>query len=149
MIEIDAKLVWNGELIKGQMKRRLHNNLKNALSLFLNTLKAKLSRDGAEHFHSLPGEPPLVQSANLINSLEWSITEDAEQKTGIVSTDALYAQTLEFGGTLQAPSSSKIHATRPIQGWKKPVTIAPRPAWMPVWMALQDKIKEILASGFK
>lgn len=57
-------------------------------------------RGGKVHVASAPGEPPAIDTGNLINSIQEDFPNEI---TGVVYTPVAYAPILEFGGAHIAP----------------------------------------------
>ena len=139
---------WNGEKVKQEVRYGLLKNLQKALQVYSTELKRVIGVQSPHpRIHSNPGEPPLAQSRNLVNSIreQLDLEPSTQNITGTVTTDVAYAETLEFGGILQVDASDKKYATRPISPLYRHATyVAPRPAWIPTFERLRETLIKIL-----
>jgi hypothetical protein len=120
--------------------------LERTLSQVVGSIPATSSKNAGNRRqlrHSAPGQPPFVQTFNLASSLTISQSSGSRilqrgRLTTRISTRVPYAKTLELGGTFNLPQTSSLRRwarwtlTNPIPQNKTP-TIAPRPAWIPVF----------------
>lgn len=164
-----VNLVWNGPRIEAQLYARLARNLRIATKFYHGEVTrifktqpwgSKAIGGGLRRkaFKSSPTKgPPYKQTGNLANSPVWSVrvgTRNAfftgGRMKGRNSTEVKYAKNLELGGaTVRIPQSQKIHTAvrlvNPIPKRKTPVSISPRPVWIPLLERLTPKLLKILA----
>lgn len=81
------------------------------------------------HRASAPGQAPAIDTGRLINSIMF---RQETPLTATVSSNAIYARRLEYGGTDS-----------------RGVYIAPRPAWRPAVMMHEDKFRERIEAAVR
>jgi len=153
MFEIKVNKKWYGDRIAKSLYARISKNILAALNHYRFALMREIGVWGSDFItstkrirrrHSSPGESPLKQTGNLYKSIKTEIGGPSGL-TGNIYSDVPYAKTLELGGVYQESQDEKSHTTvRLINPLKNPVSIAPRPAWVPVLKRETDKIIKIL-----
>lgn len=95
-----------------------------------------------------PGESPNWQSQNLGLSVKLSESKVGGKFSSRISSNALYAATVEFGGIFST-------ATKPFAKYKiipEPLparNMAARPAWVPTFMKLQEPMIKTISDSIK
>ena len=163
MFGMQVTIRWSGDRISQQLMTSLRINLRTIGIALSSAIKKKISVWGSTPLggiwrfrdqHSDPGQPPLQQTGELHNSIIDLYRHTNVQLTAEVSSDVAYADELELGGTSQVNQFNKVHTSfRLVNPLTHPFTIAPRPAWLPVfksllnWMILQLKQSKTISGG--
>lgn len=164
---VSHTIKWGGAVWYSDIKKAAKIGVKEAISIYFWTLRGILSRGwGSIQYrgnarktikHSQPGEPPLIQTENLVNSLNvltgnraarmyftnvWdnksgssAMFMNEEQHVACVYTDVPYAKELEYGGLAGPYKAHLLKYTywRLINPIRHTINIAPRPAWRPAY----------------
>ena len=144
---ITINLQWNGSTVHSNMRTVLITGIKQAVTIYKTDLIRTLSRKwgsiplgGTKRlrlWHSKPGQPPFIQTKNLVNSIKTAIYQKGNgwdmKLVGEIFTLVPYAQTLEYGG-ISARLAKKVYThLRLINPINKLIRIAARPAWRPTF----------------
>lgn len=99
--------------------------------------------------YSSPGDMPYRQTKNLANSIRQRMIKSSDTIEYAVGSEAEYALTVEMGGSFQVDESDRKNTSwRLINPPKKPLNIAARPMWKPVFDRNKDQMIQIMASSF-
>lgn len=163
-------LKWRGKEIETWLYGRLMKNLKVATKLYHSEVQKIFKKqpwgsrpvggfDLRKAFRSSPPRsPPYKQTANLANSIVFSIKSTSKsaffsgrELRGRTSTEVKYAQNIELGGkAVRIPQTQKIHTLiRLVNPIPKKIAaqlvIVKRPVWIPSLLRLKSKLLKILA----
>lgn len=118
-------LNWYGPQRMAELKAKIMRNMSKVCSEMDADIKQSMREtERGPTGHSLPGNPPAVQTSALIGSVKHEITEEPLAVIGKVGSWGIdYAAPLEFGTP----------------------TMAPRPWLMPAFERIKDKVEEMLA----
>jgi hypothetical protein len=91
-----SSLVWNAPDVVDEIRSKTLVNVQAATNSLEKHVKTKISRPGAG-IPSAPGEPPHMQTGELLESVDQQIQVNPTEIIGTVYTTSPYAMRLEFG----------------------------------------------------
>lgn len=168
---VTTQVTWHGDRVINKLVRGAGRGIVKAVELYFNELTGALKRAGEGSIpvssrklinkfggnatrlrikHSRPGQVPLIQTFNLLNSIKKSfnfgMTFKGSRKLtfkGRISSDVKYAVTLERGGNFSGriKKHTSLKLVNPLKGRHN---IAPRPVWTPVWQKTVNKMLAII-----
>lgn len=170
-IKATMRVTWHGDKFITKLTRGAGRGIQKAVELYFKELTLALKNAGEGSIpvssrslinkfggsatrlrikHSLPGQVPLIQTFNLLNSIKMSFNFGMTIKgvrklvfKGRISSDVKYAVTLErggdFSGRIKKHTSFKL--VNPLKGRHN---IAKRPVWTPVWNKSVNKMLELI-----
>lgn len=158
-IRVHGTLQWNGGTVGATFHQVIRKNMFEAAIYYRVKVWQALSKWGSVSVggiwrfrihHSKPGEAPRQQTGNLANSVQSNrVSLSAGRYVISIGTQVPYAHTLEYGGIAAELRDKKYTTNRLINPIKKPMIIAPRPVWRPVFYQSLSRMIDLIARGIK